>query len=115
MIKDTKGIRAVLAGVALGALIFFSAPGMLHAQVGNVTIVNPNSYGINIYMKSFDKFGQTYWRRIAGIPQNGKKIFRRVRNGTWIGADNRKIGKKFKSRRVKFSRSQKNFRITFGP
>lgn len=105
MRKNTKAIRAILLGVVLGALILISNPGMLHAQLGNVEIVNNNSFGINIYTHAYDQFGRRFWRRIAGIPAKGKRLFPRVRNGILFGADNKKKNIYFKPRRVKFDRS----------
>ena len=103
--KNTKAIRAILAGVVLGALIFISNPGMLHAQIGNVEIVNNNSFGINIYTHAYDQYGRRFWRRIAGIPAKGKRLFPRVRSGILFGADNKRKKIYFKPRRVKFDRS----------
>ncbi len=112
MKKYTKGIRAVLAGVVLGALIFFSAPSMLYAQLGTVEIVNNNAFGINIYTQAYDQFGRPFWRRIAAIPPNGTRRFPQVPNGILFGADNKKKKIKCEPHRVKYVGSL-FYQITF--
>ncbi len=110
--KNTKGIGAALAGVVLGALILFSTPGMLHAQVGTVVIVNENSFGINIYMEEYDKYGRASWRRIGGIPPNRTITLRQVPNGTFIGANNKSLKLSADPRQVMLDLSL-NYEITF--
>lgn len=105
MKQNTKRIRSILAGVVLGALIFFSTPSMVHAQLGTVEIVNNNAFGINIYTQAYDRYGRRFWRRIAGIPAKGKRLFPRVRNGILFGADNKQKNIYCKPRRVKYDRS----------
>ena len=57
--KNTKAIRAILAGVVLGALIFISNPDMLHAQIGNVEIVNNKLLKlVNLITKKHQKYRQ---------------------------------------------------------
>ena len=109
---NTKGIRAVLAGVVLGALILFSTPGMLHAQDGTVVIVNENSFGINIYTEAYDGYGRPFWRRIGGVPPNGELRLPRVPDGIVIGADNKKLNLAADPREVVLDRSSFD-RITF--
>ena len=110
--KNTKGIGAVLAGVVLGALIFFSTPGMLHAQTGTVQIVNNNPFGINIYTQGYDGFGRPFWRRIGAIPPKRTRVFPRVPNGILFGADNRGMRTSFPPQRVNYNRSM-TYTITF--
>lgn len=112
MKQNTKRIRSILAGVVLGALIFFSTPSMVHAQLGTVEIVNNNAFGVNIYTQAYDQFGRPFWRRIAGIPQNGTRRFPQVPNGILFGADNKRKNISCRPHRVKFGRSL-YYRLTF--